>query len=147
MPSANAHLISMGEFLTSGYSIRGNKSGLRSIPTIGSNYIASMDYNIMHQRLGHPSKAVLRHVQKHTQRFPEIHFPIEDCICPGCALGKMSNRAFPENPRCVLRLVLLAGQGQNRDGSEVRKILTTVHREFSDCAHRCAGKPKCREQD
>ena len=119
MPSANAHLISMGEFLTSGYSIRGNKSGLqlynsitslwfgpdpedlcrvtygiRSIPTIRSNYIASVskvDYNIMHRRFGHPSKAVLRHAQKHTQRFPEIHFPTEDCICPGCALGKMSN--------------------------------------------------------
>ena len=126
MPSANARLISMGEFLTSGYSIRGNKSGLqlynsvaslwfgpdpedlhrvtygiRSIPTIRSNYIASVskvDYDIMHRRFGHPSKAVLRHAQKHMQRFPEIHFPTEDCICPGCALGKMSNRAFPENP-------------------------------------------------
>ena len=129
MPSANARLISMGEFLTSGYSIRGNKSGLqlynsvaslwfgpdpenlrcvtygiRSIPTIRSNYIASVskvNYDIMHRRFGHPSKAVLRHVQKHTQRFPEIHFPTEDCICPGCALGKMSNRAFPENPQCA----------------------------------------------
>ena len=126
MPSANTCLISMGEFLTSGYSIRGNKSGLqlfnsvsslwfgpnpedfrhvtygiRSIPTIRSNYIASVskvDYDIMHRRFGHPSKAVLCHVQKHTQRFPEIHFPTEDCICPGCALGKMSNQAFPENP-------------------------------------------------
>ena len=119
MPSANAHLISMGKFLTSGYSIRDNKSGLqlynsvaslwfgpdpedlrcvtygiRSIPTIRSNYIASVskvDYDIMHRRFGHPSKAVLRHAQKHTQRFPEIHFPTKDCICPGCALGKMSN--------------------------------------------------------
>ena len=127
MPSANAHLISMGKFLTSGYSICGNKSGLqlynsvaslwfgpdpedlrhvtygiRSIPTIRSNYIASVskvNYDIMHWRFGHPSKAVLRHVQKHTQHFLEIHFPTEDCICLGYALGKMSNRAFPENPR------------------------------------------------
>ena len=117
----------MGEFLTSGYSICGNKSGLqlynsitslwfgpdpedshrvtygiRSIPTIRSNYIASVskvDYDIMHRRFRHLSKAVLQHAQKHMQRFPEIHFPTEDCICPGCALGKMSNRAFPENPR------------------------------------------------
>ena len=87
MPSANACLISMGEFLTSGYSIHGNKSGLqlynsvaslwfgpdpedlcrvtygiRSIPTIRSNYIASVskvNYNIMHRRFGHPLKAVL----------------------------------------------------------------------------------------
>ena len=127
MPSANARLISMGEFLMSGYSIHGNKSGLqlynsvtslwfgpdpedlrcvtygiRSIPTIRSNYVASVskvNYDIMHRRFRHPSKAVLQHTQKHTQRFPEIHFPTEDCICPGCALGKMSNRAFPENPR------------------------------------------------
>ena len=87
MPSANARLISMGKFLTSGYSIHGNKSGLqlynsvtllwfgpdpedlrrvtyeiRSIPTIRSNYIASVskvDYDIMHRRFRHPSKAVL----------------------------------------------------------------------------------------
>ena len=131
MPSANARLISMGEFLTSGYSIRGNKSGLqlynsvaslwfgpdfedlrhvtygiRSIPTIRSNYIASMskvDYDIMHRRFRHPSKAVLQHAQKHTQHFPEIHFPTEDCICPGCAFGKMSNQAFSENPRCAVK--------------------------------------------
>ena len=87
MPSANTRLISMGEFLMSGYSVCGNKSGLqlynsvallwfgpdpedlchvtygiRSIPTIRSNYIASVskvDYDIMHWRFGHPSKAVL----------------------------------------------------------------------------------------
>ena len=71
MPSANARLISMGEFLTSGYSIRGNKSGLqlynsvaslwfspdpedlchvtygiRSIPTIRSNYIRAFQSQI-----------------------------------------------------------------------------------------------------
>ena len=33
------------------------------------------------------------------QRFPDIHFPTEDCVCPGCALGKMPNQAFPENER------------------------------------------------
>ena len=87
MPSANARLISMGEFLMSGYSICGNKSGLqlynsvaslwfgpdpedlrhvtygiRSIPTIRSNYIASVskvDHNIMDRRFRHPLKAVL----------------------------------------------------------------------------------------
>ena len=36
---------------------------------------------------------------------------------------------------------------KNRDGSEVGGILTTAHQEFGGCAHRCAGKPKCREQD
>ena len=36
---------------------------------------------------------------------------------------------------------------QNRGGSEVGEILTTVHREFGGCAHRCVGKLKCRGQD
>ena len=36
---------------------------------------------------------------------------------------------------------------ENRGGSKVREILTTVHREFGGCAHRCTGKLKCREQD
>ena len=36
---------------------------------------------------------------------------------------------------------------ENRGGSEVEEILTTVHREFGGCTHRCAGKPKRREQD
>jgi len=76
--------------------------GIRSILIIRSNYITSVskvNYNIMHRRFGHPSKEVLRRAQKHTQRFPEVHFPTEDCVCPGCALGKMPNRAFPENER------------------------------------------------
>ncbi|KIM57110.1 hypothetical protein SCLCIDRAFT_1143692, partial [Scleroderma citrinum Foug A] len=52
----------------------------------------------MHQRFGHPSKEVLQPC-KHMQRFPDIHFPTEDCVCPGCTLGKMPNQAIPENKR------------------------------------------------
>jgi len=127
MPGATAHLISMGKMLQCNYRVTGDKRGIsligkadclwfgpdpeddhniifgiRSIPIIRSNYIASVskvNYNIMHQRFGHPSKEVLQCTQKHTQHFPEIHFPTEDCVCPGCALGKMPNRAFPENER------------------------------------------------
>jgi len=127
MPGATAHLISMGEILQRNYKVTGNKQGIsltnkaehlwfgpdpeddrniifgiRSIPIIRSNYIASLskvNYDIMHQRFRHPLKEVLRRAQKHMQRFPEIHFPTEDCVCPGCALGKMPNRAFPENER------------------------------------------------
>jgi len=127
MPGTTAHLISMGEMLQHNYRVTGDKRGIslthkaerlwfgpdpeddhniifgiRSIPIIRSNYIASVskvNYDIMHRRFGHPLKEVLRCVQKHTQCFPEIHFPTEDCVCPGCALGKMPNRAFPENER------------------------------------------------
>ena len=119
MPGATAHLISMGKLLLCGYKVTGNKSeisltsksnrlwfrpdpedecgvnfGIRSIPTIRSTYIASMskvNYNIMHWIFGHPSKDVLCRAQKHTLHFPKIDFPSEDCVCPGCALGKMPN--------------------------------------------------------
>jgi len=129
MPGATARLISMGEMLQHNYKVTGDKRGIslthkaerlwfgpdpeddhnvifwiRSIPIIRSNYIASVskvNYDIMHWRFGHPSKEVLRRAQKHTQCFPEIHFPTEDCVCPACALGKMPNRAFPENERCA----------------------------------------------
>ena len=87
MPGASACLISMGEMLLHNYRVAGDKKGIsligkanqlwfgtdpedehgvifgiRSIPTIRSNYIASVskvDYDIMHQRFGHPSKEVL----------------------------------------------------------------------------------------
>ena len=88
MPGATAHIISMGELLLHHYKVTGDKSGIsltgksnclwfgpdpedecgvifgiRSIPTIRSNYITSMskvNYDIMHQRFGHPLKDVLR---------------------------------------------------------------------------------------
>ena len=87
MPDTTARLISMGKMFRRNYRITGNKRGIsligkadrlwfepdpedehgvifgiRSIPTIRSNYIASMskvNYDIMHQRFGHPSKEVL----------------------------------------------------------------------------------------
>ena len=119
MPGASACLISMGKMLLCNYRVAGDKKGIsligkadrlwfgadpedehgiifgiRSIPTIRSNYIASVskvDYDIMHWRFGHPSKEVLQRACKHMQRFLDIHFPTEDCVCPGCALGKMPN--------------------------------------------------------
>ena len=119
MPGATARLISMGEMLQHNYKVTGNKRGInltnkaehlwfgpdpednhniifriRSIPIIRSNYITSVskvNYDIMHRRFRHPSKEVLQCAQKHMQCFLEIHFPTEDCVCPGCALGKTPN--------------------------------------------------------
>ena len=87
IPGASACLISMGKMLLCNYKVAGDKKGIsligkadqlwfgadpedehrvifgiKSIPTIRSNYIASVskvDYDIMHQRFGHPSKEVL----------------------------------------------------------------------------------------
>ena len=151
MPSTTACLISMSELLLHDYKVTGDKSGIsltgksnhlwfrpdpedecgvifgiRSIPTIRSNFIASMskvDYDIMHQRFGHPSKDVLRRVQKHTLHFPEIHFPSEDCVCPGCALGKMPNQAFPENERCASKPFELVH-------SDLKSFLVPLYRKY-----------------
>ncbi|EPQ49871.1 hypothetical protein GLOTRDRAFT_11489, partial [Gloeophyllum trabeum ATCC 11539] len=49
----------------------------------------------MHDCMGHPSKQVLRQAREHTKGFPtNLEFPSEDPVCPGCAEGKMPNKAF-----------------------------------------------------
>jgi transposase InsO family protein len=55
-----------------------------------------VDYDLMHRRLGHPSKDVLRQASGNTRNFPKrIIFPIETPICRGCAEGKMPSQSFP----------------------------------------------------
>ena len=60
-----------------------------------------IDYDIMHKRLEHPSKDVLRHAHKHMHNFPpEVPTPKEDTICPGCTKVKMPNHTFsPDEQR------------------------------------------------
>ena len=53
----------------------------------------------MHRQFGHPSKDVLRHASGTTLGFPSITFPHEECICPGCAEGKMTRSVFPASDR------------------------------------------------
>ena len=57
--------------------------------------ICSVNYDIMHCQFGHPSKDVLQHASGTTLGFPSITFPHEECICPGCAEGKMTRLVFP----------------------------------------------------
>ena len=57
--------------------------------------VYNFDYDIVHKRLGHPSKDVIQKARKHLKDFPEVEVPTEDHICPGCAQGKMTNRSFP----------------------------------------------------
>jgi transposase InsO family protein len=63
------------------------------------NTIYSIDYETMHRRLAHPSKEVLLRAQRHLKDFPDVEFPKEEPICPGCAQGKMTNRSFPPSTR------------------------------------------------
>ena len=53
------------------------------------NLVFKEDYELMHHRMGHPSKEVLRCALQNTKGFPNIKFPWSDPICPGCAQGKM----------------------------------------------------------
>lgn len=58
-------------------------------------YLASVDYELLHHHMGHPSKEVLKAAQKHTKDFPDVEIPKHDLICPGCQLGKRPNQSFP----------------------------------------------------
>ena len=119
----------MGKFLQSGYTSTGNNKSIRimkgsksfltfnprqekdSLYVIKSympnktdihmaiNTIYGVDFDIIHRRLAHPSKEVLLKARKHLEDFPEIEFPKEEHLCPGCAQGKMTNRSFPPSTR------------------------------------------------
>ena len=126
IPSMSTRLLSMGEFLQQGMRVLGNSQQitlsydsqplvqckplvhghnlfwLDATPTvIESQYsetpnIYKVDYDLMHRRLGHPSKDVLRHAKEHTRGFPKgIIIPTDSGICPGCAQGKMPAASHP----------------------------------------------------
>ena len=57
--------------------------------------IFTIDFEVMHHRLAHPSKEALQKAWKHVKDVPDISIPKEGHICPGCAQGKMTNKSFP----------------------------------------------------
>ena len=64
--------------------------------SINYSFIYKVDYDIMHKRLGHPSKDVISQSRKHLKGFPEdLSIPTETPVCPGCAQGKMPASAHP----------------------------------------------------
>ena len=63
------------------------------------NTIYGIDYHLIHRLLAHRSREVLLKARKHLKDFPEIEFPNEEHICPGCAQGKMTNRSFPPSTK------------------------------------------------
>ena len=129
VPTLTCQLLAMGKFLQSSYTSTGNNKSIRimkgsksfltfnprcekdSLYVIKSympnetdihmaiNTIYGMDYDIIHRRLAHPSKEVLLKARKHLKDFPEIEFPKEEHLCPGCVQGKMINRSFPPSTR------------------------------------------------
>ena len=128
VPGMSIRLMSLGELLLNGCEIRGNADLLyflkenRRFPSLsvephlprqiifwlhGSitdqsalmmKTIDSGDYDLWHQRLGHPSKHVLFEAQKHVKDFPKgILFPNKKPLCRRCAEGKMHSQSFPES--------------------------------------------------
>jgi hypothetical protein len=61
--------------------------------------LASVDYELLHRCMGHPSKDILRAAQKHLKDFLDVKIPMQDPICPGCQLVKQPNRLFPHTER------------------------------------------------
>jgi len=124
VPWIMARLLSLGQFLKEGMHIYGNDamislhlpdqtpvlqcepgSSSEDNPNIywllanlaqaqDVHSIFKVDYDIMHCRLAHLSKEVLRKARSSTKGFPEISFPWDNPLCPGCALGKMPQKPF-----------------------------------------------------
>ena len=63
--------------------------------------IYAIDYDLMHRRMGHPSRDVLHQATRHTENFPkETQFlagPSNQPICRGCAEGKMHLQLFVDS--------------------------------------------------
>ena len=112
IPTLSCQLLSMGVFLQAGLKTIGSRNAITVLKELkpvlkflprqknGTIYVIKskvqeahtiatsiygINFDIMHRRLAHPSKEVLLKSRKHLKDFPEIEFPTEQHICPGCA--------------------------------------------------------------
>jgi hypothetical protein len=61
-----------------------------------NSVVYSPDFEIWHQRFGHPSNDVIKKAAAFTKNFPsKMIIPKEPCICKGCVEGKMTSASFP----------------------------------------------------
>ena len=65
--------------------------------------LEAVDYDTLHRRFAHPSRDVLKHARKHTEKCPPVEFPKKDSICRGCAEGKMPSQSHPLDTRRATR--------------------------------------------
>lgn len=61
----------------------------------------TMNYELLHHRLGHPFKDILRAAQKYIKNFPNITILSVELVCPSCQLGKQLNCSFSVNHICA----------------------------------------------
>ena len=79
------------------YWLDAKTTAIEAQSTITPN-IYKVDYNLMHCRLRHPSKEVLRCGIDNTKGFPQgINIPTTSDVCPGCAQGKMAATSHPSS--------------------------------------------------
>ena len=57
------------------------------------------DYETIHCWLGHISDEAMRHISDNVEGAEKICFPNKKHICYDCALGKLHQHSFPENPK------------------------------------------------
>ena len=57
------------------------------------------DYETIHRCLGHISDEAMRYISDNVEGAEKICFPNKKHVCHGCALGKLHQHSFSENPK------------------------------------------------
>jgi len=129
VPGITMHLLSTGQLLQSGLSIEGTMDGstfhdssgnavLSALPNLwGSIQVVRTciiknnvpnsvslvtrhpNYETIHCCLGHISDEAMRHISDNVEGAEKICFPNKKHVCRGCALEKLYQCSFPENPK------------------------------------------------
>ena len=126
IPKISTHLISMGQFLNDSLRVEGDAyhislydktqpmltckplsfsqniywldTSMTSVQAKASlfNTIYSVDYDLLHRCLGHPSKDVISNARSKMKGFPQdLKIPTDTPVCPGCVQGKMPASSHP----------------------------------------------------
>ncbi|KAF9440356.1 hypothetical protein P691DRAFT_616872, partial [Macrolepiota fuliginosa MF-IS2] len=60
------------------------------------------DGMLWHRHFGHPLSKVLHHAQGNIKGIPKgIQITSNDHTCPGCAMGKQTQKSFPNLSKCT----------------------------------------------
>jgi len=70
-----------------------------NIPNPVSLVTRHLDYETIHCQLGHISDEAMRHISDNVEGAEKICFSNKKHICCSCALGKLHQYSFPENPK------------------------------------------------
>jgi len=71
-----------------------------NIPNLVSLVTKYLDYETIHCQLGHISDKAMRHISNNAESAKKICFPNKKHIYCSCALEKLYQHSFPENPKC-----------------------------------------------